>query len=134
MFLNPFDTYEFQIAKYICTSFKDWESRHVFVDLTTETNNYGPFNSGNKISNITFHTKNYTLKVTNDGPNIENFRLCFHLVSTDDKYVGNEIYPFKYNGVYENSWQNYVYVMVGVLASITIIIFISYLCCEKCSI
>ena len=124
--LNPFDIYEFRIKKEYCTTFDDWDSRHVFIEVTTDTDKYGPFNSNNRILNISFETKDYIIKASNEGPNIENLKLYFTYQLNDN---GNDIYPFNYIGTIENPYQIYIYIMVGVLFGILIIYYFIYGCC-----
>lgn len=128
LILNPFDTYEFRINHTICTEFYNWESRHVFVDVSAGKKSYGPFNSRNKISSIIFHKNNYTLKVSNEGPNIESIQFCFLNKMLD--YMNYDAYPFKYTGVQKNAWQTGVYIMIAIIGFLSMIFFFYYTCCS----
>lgn len=137
LFLDRLDVIEYKVKRYIGTFlsyWKDADDLYLFVDSDTT---YGPFNADSGLAGIYFESRDYTVRLVNDGPNNITFQLSFSRTypyfSYDDEdnfpitklveqgsLIENLTSPFIY--YIDRSGLKYVIIIMGIILGILSII------------
>lgn len=121
LFLTPLENVEIKVKKRTGTIFSKWPD-YLYLDVEAinsdeEIEKYGPFNSENNLQALHFQTKNYTLKLVNEGQDNIKIAMVFstgnsifirNIFSNDFEFpfIGNKLlitdfnqfdYPFIYD-------------------------------------
>ncbi len=152
LFLTPLDNIEINVKKRTGTIFSKWPD-YLYMDVEAinsedEIEKYGPFTSENNLQALHFQTKNYTLKLVNEGQDNIKIAMVFSTgnsffirnIFSDDfvfPFIGNKsvIYDFNqfdYPFIYDSKEDNgrriiFIFALALLVANAAIIVIFTFI-------